>query len=62
MFGEKPPPRITIGTPLILKARAPFGAPGDVPLVRYEVTFLIPNSSLVEFRAGPPCDTELRSV
>src|SRR5712691_11069066 len=61
MFGSNPPPLITIGTPLILNARAPLGSIAFDP-VRYEVTVLTPNVSLVELSVTPPCATETPSV
>jgi len=61
MFGEKPPPRMTIGTPLILKARAPDGSAELEPTSEDE-TLRIPNVSLVEFSTMPPRDTEVDRV
>src|SRR5258706_5652010 len=61
MFGEKPPPRITIGTPLILNARAPEGSAEFDP-VRYDVTVRMPNVSLVEFSVPPFWATDVASV
>src|SRR5258708_19662869 len=61
MFGENPPPRMTIGTPLILKARAPEGSALFDP-VRYDVTVRMPNVSLVEFSVVPFWATDVVSV
>src|SRR5947208_3317037 len=59
--GSKPPPRMTMGTLLILNARTPFGAMLDAP-VRYDVTVRMPNCSLVELSTVPFCATEVASV
>src|SRR5258708_7960707 len=61
MFGENPPPRMTIGTPLILKARAPEGSALFDP-VRYDVTVRMPNVSLVEVSVVPFWATDVVSV
>jgi hypothetical protein len=50
-----------MGTPLILKARAPAGSPELEPTSE-DVTFLIPNVSLVEFRTELFCDTDVDNV
>src|SRR5258707_2054526 len=52
---------MTIGTPLILKARAPEGSALFDP-VRYDVTVRMPNVSLVEFSVVPFWATDVVSV
>src|SRR5215470_812879 len=56
MFGSNPPPLITIGTPLILKARAPLGSIAFDP-TRDEVTVLMPKVSVVALYWVAPCAT-----
>src|ERR1700745_3451609 len=52
---------MTIGTPLILNARAPPGSMGLDP-VRYDVTVLMPKVSAVELYWVLPCATETPRV
>src|SRR2546421_11152369 len=59
--GSKPPPRMTIGTLFILKARTPLGAIDEAP-VRYEVTVRMPDVPLVELSTVPFCATEVASA
>jgi hypothetical protein len=59
--GSKPPPRMTIGTLLILNCRTPLGARDEAP-INEEVTVRMPKVSLVELRTTLFCATDVASV